>query len=344
MTQEIKNVIEKIKSTYDVDISSIEEQEDGTVYLTIKDKLYTIYPAQKDQYYTDIVYYIAADADLYTETEECTNVSDMGVMLISEAIKEDKIYKYQFNPDHIDYSDPTHDVEKELEEISKYEPFCKVTGIDNELGMASVDFDIPENEDKNLPYTGEYTAYFDELIEVQEEQITESVDTEDPRKQAGPYRYITKHGIGPGTLPKDVKLVKWEDLDNYRTAIWTDRFLTTQELEDYDIYPESVQENLDVEEKTDDQELTEIINSNPSLLVALDSEKDAKITYSTLIEIEESSENPDQEIIALLKKILADELEHIALLSAQQAKQTSQFVAEDSQGEFESVIDDIKEE
>lgn len=58
----------------------------------------------------------------------------------------------------------------------------------------------------------------------------------------GPYRYITKHGIGPGTLPKDVNLVKWEDLDNYRTAIWTDRFLTTQELEDYDIYPETIQE------------------------------------------------------------------------------------------------------
>lgn len=254
MTQDIKNVIEKIKSNYDVNISSVEEQEDGTVYLTIKDKLYTVYPAQNDQYYSDIVYYIAADADLYTKADECTNVSDMGVIPVSEA------------------------------------------------------------------------------------------DDSDPRKQAGPYRYITKHGIGPGTLPKDVKLVKWEDLDDYKTAIWTDRFLTTQELEDYDIYPESVQENLDVEEKTDDQELTEVINSNPSLLVALDSEKDAKITYSTLIEIEESSENPDQEVIDLLKKILADELEHIALLSAQQAKQTSQFVAEDSQGEFESVIDDIKEE
>lgn len=69
----------------------------------------------------------------------------------------------------------------------------------------------------------------------------------DPRMYAhGPYRYITKHGIGPGTLPKDVKLVKWEDLDNYYTAIWTDRFLTTKELQQYDIYPESVQSIEDI--------------------------------------------------------------------------------------------------
>lgn len=69
----------------------------------------------------------------------------------------------------------------------------------------------------------------------------------DPRMYAhGPYRYITKHGIGPGTLPKDVKLVKWEDLDNFYTAIWTDRFLTTKELQQYDIYPESVQSIDDI--------------------------------------------------------------------------------------------------
>lgn len=62
----------------------------------------------------------------------------------------------------------------------------------------------------------------------------------------GPYRYITKHGIGPGTLPKDVTLVKYEDLDNYYTAIWTDRFLTNKELEEYDIYPENIQNVEDI--------------------------------------------------------------------------------------------------
>lgn len=53
------------------------------------------------------------------------------------------------------------------------------------------------------------------------------------------YLYLTKHGIGPGTLPKGVKLLDSKDLSNELTAIWLDRFLTTEELEDYDIYPET---------------------------------------------------------------------------------------------------------
>lgn len=55
----------------------------------------------------------------------------------------------------------------------------------------------------------------------------------------GGYLYLTKHGLGPGTLPKDVKLLDSKELDSYITAIWVDRFLTSKELEDYDIYPET---------------------------------------------------------------------------------------------------------
>ena len=111
--------------------------------------------------------------------------------------------------------------------------------------------ELSENELKDI-YDKYNTSNVEELAELisdndlvalgykVEEKLSES--EEDPRKKHGPYRYITKHGIGPGTLPKDVNLVKWEDLDNYKTAIWTDRFLTTKELEDYDIYPENIQE------------------------------------------------------------------------------------------------------
>ena len=53
------------------------------------------------------------------------------------------------------------------------------------------------------------------------------------------YLYFTKHGVGPGTLPKNVKLVNWKDVDDNITAIWLDRFLTTKELNEYDIYPET---------------------------------------------------------------------------------------------------------
>jgi uncharacterized protein YutD len=49
------------------------------------------------------------------------------------------------------------------------------------------------------------------------------------------YLYIFKHGVGPGTLPKDVTINRVKDLPNGYTAVWTDRFLTTEELLDYDI-------------------------------------------------------------------------------------------------------------
>lgn len=78
----------------------------------------------------------------------------------------------------------------------------------------------------------------------------------------------------------------------------------------------------------------------PSLLVAIDSEKDAEITYKTLIEIEESSTKPNQQVIDLLKKILADELEHIALLSALSASKNSDYVADDAQLDFDTYVAD----
>lgn len=55
----------------------------------------------------------------------------------------------------------------------------------------------------------------------------------------GGYLYIFKHGIGPGTIPKDVSIIKTKDLPNYYTAVWLDRWLTTSELKKYDIPSES---------------------------------------------------------------------------------------------------------
>ncbi len=53
------------------------------------------------------------------------------------------------------------------------------------------------------------------------------------------YLYIFKHGIGPGTLPKDVEIIKTKDLPNYYTAVWLSDFLTTDELKKYDIPDET---------------------------------------------------------------------------------------------------------
>lgn len=72
----------------------------------------------------------------------------------------------------------------------------------------------------------------------------ENIPWESKRDSKCPYWYITKHGIGPGTLPKDVKLGKYKDLDNYYTVIWIDRPLSTDELKYYDIYPETMNRTI----------------------------------------------------------------------------------------------------
>ena len=51
----------------------------------------------------------------------------------------------------------------------------------------------------------------------------------------GPFWYYSKHGMGPGTIPKDVKVVDWYEDDDYNTWVALDSVLTTQELREYEL-------------------------------------------------------------------------------------------------------------
>lgn len=54
------------------------------------------------------------------------------------------------------------------------------------------------------------------------------------------YMYIMKHGIGPGTIPKDVTTLKVDDdLPEMKTIVWLDRPLSDEELEYFDIPSET---------------------------------------------------------------------------------------------------------
>lgn len=56
------------------------------------------------------------------------------------------------------------------------------------------------------------------------------------------YRYITTHGIGPGTLPNGT-YVRSEELEGGKTAVYTNRPLSAEELKKYDIKDEWIQED-----------------------------------------------------------------------------------------------------
>lgn len=59
--------------------------------------------------------------------------------------------------------------------------------------------------------------------------------TESFEKDGGPFWYLSKHGLGPGMLPKGVNVVDTIEDDNFNTYIALDKVLSTQELKDYEL-------------------------------------------------------------------------------------------------------------
>ena len=147
----------------------------------------------------------------------------------------------------------------------------------------------------------------------------------------------TAYIVHPGLTDSEI-----EDLVSY-IASREDLYENVKTEESYESFSSDDIEKEEVEVSEDLEEDAQN-DGYPSLLVALDSEKDAIVTYETLINIEETSEDRNQEVIDLLSKILVDEKEHIALLSALQAKNISKFVADDSQEDFSTYVEDAQED
>lgn len=208
-------------------------------------------------------------------SESATNLTNVAENVNTADFKVGDIVNYHYaTVSGNDVSDP---VEKELQSLSQAEAKCVIKNMngDNE-GNILVDFDISENKDKNLQYSGEYIVMPSELEKIDNDNDNATSESVDMTKVA-------------------------------ETA----------------------------EDKISNDKMTEY----PALLVAIDSEREAEVTYKSLIEIEKSSDTPNQEVIDLLEHILKDELEHIALLSALAAKNNSEYVAEDSEKMFNDYVD-----
>ena len=77
----------------------------------------------------------------------------------------------------------------------------------------------------------------------------------------GGYRYILKHGLGPGTIPNDIHVLRWKDLPHYYTEVYLSRPLSADELEYYDIPSETTLDKYDYlyeEDSNDVEESTKI--------------------------------------------------------------------------------------
>ena len=92
---------------------------------------------------------------------------------------------------------------------------------------------IPEEE--VIYYKNYYPTSTSEIDWISDDYV---IYEDEGEKTPQDYEYILRHGVGPGTLPKDVSVLDWEDLPNWKTAVWIDRPLTSEEMDEYDaMYP-----------------------------------------------------------------------------------------------------------
>ena len=78
-----------------------------------------------------------------------------------------------------------------------------------------------------------------------DEELTEAID-----KDGGPFPYLMKHGQGPGTLPKDVKVVKYGESSNGKDIVYLDKVLTAEEEAKFEMTPMSNLQDDNLNEAT----------------------------------------------------------------------------------------------
>lgn len=114
--------------------------------------------------------------------------------------------------------------------------------VQNMFDSCNEDDDLDEVKSLVLT-TLEDNAEYDESSLKEAETPEAMQKIADKQMPKGGYRYISTHGIGPGTLPKDVEVFKTEDINGGKIAMYISRPLTSKELKQYDIKPEWIQED-----------------------------------------------------------------------------------------------------
>ena len=108
--------------------------------------------------------------------------------------------------------------------------------VDNEADVLPAEMDLSASETDLAPT--------EELVD-DEEELTEAID-----KDGGPFPYLMKHGQGPGTLPKDVKVVKYGESSNGKDIVYLDKVLTAEEETKFEMTPMSNLQDDNLNEAT----------------------------------------------------------------------------------------------
>lgn len=161
-----------------------------------------------------------------TAEEVNTYMTGMLAKAANESLKEAKVYSTR--------DSSSKDFDKKIEDI------LDDNGIIETVEYGAINDVSPKRALKiknildNLGYNCEILNDYDICQILIKESLTEDVD-EAFDKEPHEFWYYTKHGLGPGTVPKDVEILDVKEDDNWGTYIKLDKVLTTDELEYYDL-------------------------------------------------------------------------------------------------------------
>lgn len=179
--------------------------------------------------------------------------------------------------------------------IQDYKDYCKDKNLDSKE-QSSKDAYIKDFSKWYAQYNGLSTLKAaKEKAKAELDTLKEEAKQDGILKESKEYRYITTHGIGPGTLPDGV-YIRCEDLANGKTAIYTNRPLTAEELKKYDIKDEWIQESEKLTEAPIDDEIQDELEDQSEEEEKEEEIEDAKENQEETIDSEEDQEeNPIEE-------------------------------------------------
>lgn len=326
------------------------------------------------------IYYDMSPSDnveVKTKTEEVVPIQES---VDFNNVEVGKVYLYEpVNFDDDDDLE-SMEYEAKLADLAKLRPFCKVVDIlivskEEKDGFVLVNFNIPENKNLGITTDEDFVVFSEDLVEpIQKHKEYTNDKAEDIREDYYPtdvnklYEKAKSAKLIHPDNPKYIVQGISEELDDFvAVEVYDtednetfDKYLgekgsfdalknlylmgskdTFYEISD-DLYKE-ILEYIKPEEKQVSESITDNtieedteVETSTALLTALNSEKEAVVTYEMLLKLSE-----DDEEKKLLTKILADEKEHIALLSALQSSKTANSVAEDNKDDLDSYAEDV---
>lgn len=318
------------------------------------------------------------NVEVKTKTEEVVPIQES---VDFDNVEVGKIYLYEPVNLNLDDDDlESMEYEAKLADLAKLRPFCKVVDLlivskEEKDGFVLVNFNIPENKNLGVTTDEDFVVFSEDLVEqpIQKHKEYTNDKAEDIREDYYPtdvnqlYEKAKSAKLIHPDNPKYIVQGISEELDDFvAVEVYDtednetfDKYLgekgsfdalknlylmgskdTFYEISD-DLYKE-ILEYIKPEEKQVSESITDNtvedteVETSTALLTALNSEKEAVVTYEMLLKLSE-----DDEEKKLLTKILADEKEHIALLSALQSSKTANSVAEDNKDDLDSYAEDV---